>query len=443
MAYLARSRKCDLITLAEELDLIPPENAKVIQLSDLIIKDPNYKEDIVKGLLARITSEREEYEKKSEEKERREFELKKMEFESAMSRNNNSTIITSSTKDPDLLKLMNRYEIQNDISVYLGLFERQIKLTSISKEKWVTYLLGLLPLEIVNVIAREPETHSNDYEYIKRVLLNRFRLSPEQFRQKFFAHRKENSASWRDYAFELNNFLEEWVTGLEISTFDSLKELIVIDQIRRKLPNDIREHFLDDLPKLVKIDDLINKLDDYESARNNLKSAFSTKHSSPETRKSFSQSSEINRYHSRITNYRIPNNFSRNHTQGGKNNYDTVQPQNYLQGSYRNLKCYTCGEFSHKSSNCPRRKDGPICFRCSAHGHKSDVCPMKDAKTVSSNCSNSNKIMKSVKIMGIAADALIDSGSEVCMISYNFYNNLGRPELTKDSITLSGINEIQ
>lgn len=42
-----------------------------------------------------------------------------------------------------------------NISIYLSLFEKQIARTNIVKEDWETYLLCLLPLEIVNIIARE------------------------------------------------------------------------------------------------------------------------------------------------------------------------------------------------------------------------------------------------------------------------------------------------
>lgn len=167
---------------------------------------------------------------------------------------------------------------------------------------------------------------------------------------------------------------------------------------------------------------------------------FETKQSSPDTRKMFAQGNENNKCYGRNTNYRVPDKFPQNQIQRGKNYYATLKSQDHIQGNYKSIKCYNCGESSHKSVHCPRRNDGPVCFRCAAPGHKSDVCPMKDAKTVRSNSPSSNKIMKSIKVMGKTADALIDSGSEVCMASYNFYVAIGCPKLTKNSVTLSGIS---
>ncbi|GFX82661.1 retrovirus-related Pol polyprotein from transposon opus [Trichonephila clavipes] len=53
------------------------------------------------------------------------------------------------------------------MSFYLILFERQARRVHIKEEDWVTNLVGLLPLEMANLIAREPEEKANDYEHIK------------------------------------------------------------------------------------------------------------------------------------------------------------------------------------------------------------------------------------------------------------------------------------
>ncbi|GBM23045.1 hypothetical protein AVEN_67025-1 [Araneus ventricosus] len=135
---------------------------------------------------------------------------------------------------------MPRYDIGSDISVYLLLFERQISRIDILKENWVTHFLPLLPLEIVNIVAREPDPKANEYDY-------------------------------RDFPFELQNYFEEWVSGLNIETFEDLKELLVTDQLKQKLPPEVRDNFLDDLPKIKSIEELVNELDDYETTRRNVK----------------------------------------------------------------------------------------------------------------------------------------------------------------------------
>lgn len=48
-------------------------------------------------------------------------------------------------------------------------------------------------------------------------------MYPVEFRQTFVSHKKESSASWRDFASKLRKLFEECIKGLEISNFDELK----------------------------------------------------------------------------------------------------------------------------------------------------------------------------------------------------------------------------
>ncbi|GFW07940.1 retrovirus-related Pol polyprotein from transposon 17.6 [Trichonephila clavipes] len=126
------------------------------------------------------------------------------------------------------------------------LFERQAKVLQLPKDRWVTYLIGVLPVEINNIIAREPEEQASDYEYIKEVLLKRFKSSAEKFRQLLVKTQKNSEATWYDFYHELKTFLDGWLNVLKIETFEQLKDLMLVDQIKRRAPNEFKEHFLDE-----------------------------------------------------------------------------------------------------------------------------------------------------------------------------------------------------
>lgn len=51
-----------------------------------------------------------------------------------------------------------------------------------NKEEWVSYLLSLLQLEIAGIITMEKEPEIRNYDYIKKLLLKRFKMSLEEFR---------------------------------------------------------------------------------------------------------------------------------------------------------------------------------------------------------------------------------------------------------------------
>jgi hypothetical protein len=269
MAYLAKYKKAYLLEVATELGETPSDGIKLVKLRDLIVNSTNYDEDFVKLMLERIA--RESLEKEQEEKERqqlekqeerqrlerqeeieriereRAFELERLRLangngnqRTSVEANLNQDVIANKLST-DLQKLIRKFDLkESEISLYLVLFERQARRADVPEEDWVSHLLGLLPYEITQIIAREPEEKANEYEHIKKLLLKRFKLSPEKFHQKFIQHQNSNS-TWSDFAFELQNYFDEWVAGLEIKDFQGLKDLMVTEQLKRRVPYELKD----------------------------------------------------------------------------------------------------------------------------------------------------------------------------------------------------------
>ncbi|GFV07454.1 retrovirus-related Pol polyprotein from transposon 297 [Trichonephila clavipes] len=198
------------------------------------------------------------------------FDLERFKIESGFRVNdesNDSTNACSVTSNLNLKKLIPDFDPkQSDISLYLVIFERQAKRASIEKKEWVGQLLGLLPLEIVQFIAREPEEQAENYDYVKKLLLKRFKLSPEVFRQKFVQQKKSDS-TWKDFTFEITNYLNEWLIGLEINTFQDLKDLMVVDQLKKRTNASMKDHFLDNWANLKSATQIAELFDNYEDVR--------------------------------------------------------------------------------------------------------------------------------------------------------------------------------
>ncbi|GFW21391.1 protein NYNRIN [Trichonephila clavipes] len=235
MAFLGRALKVDLKCLAEELGLTVTEEMKVPALKKLIVA-------------------------------KREDELEKLKIEASMMskgfrRERNSQNEGIQEHVPvGLQKLMRTFDPkEGDISFYLILFERQARRVHIKEEDWVTNLVGLLPLEMADLIAREPEEKANDYEHIKGMLLKRFKLSPEAFKVKFKRRCKSAENTWRDFGFELANYFNEWISGLKIYDFNRLKQLVIVEQMKEQVSRDIQQHFIDDWSRIVTVDDLTEK----------------------------------------------------------------------------------------------------------------------------------------------------------------------------------------
>ncbi|GFW26356.1 transposon Tf2-6 polyprotein [Trichonephila clavipes] len=146
----------------------------------------------------------------------------------------------------EISKFIHRFDLKEDISLYLKLFERQAQRLNIDQENWVSHLLGLLPTEVSHIIARGPDDKANSYEHVKDLLLKRFKLTPEKFRQLFVTHQKSPERTWIDFYHELNTYFNGWIDGLKIDTFNKLSDLIITDQLKRKTPFEFKEYYLDE-----------------------------------------------------------------------------------------------------------------------------------------------------------------------------------------------------
>ncbi|GFW83356.1 retrovirus-related Pol polyprotein from transposon 412 [Trichonephila clavipes] len=116
-----------------------------------------------------------------EQKRKDEFELEKLRIQT-QSKLGADTSKESDTKFlvKEVSKFIHRFDLKEDISLYLKLFERQTQRLNIDRENWVSHLLGLLSTEVSHIIAREPDDKANSYEHVKDLLLKRFKLTPEK-----------------------------------------------------------------------------------------------------------------------------------------------------------------------------------------------------------------------------------------------------------------------
>ncbi|GBM29989.1 hypothetical protein AVEN_127143-1, partial [Araneus ventricosus] len=355
MAYLGTGRKHDLINLATELGLQVTEGLKVVELKQLITSAESYDEEFTKNLFKSIIDERmavaaekeaERLAVAAEKEAERQFELEKSRIEAGVSRNmthaNSSQEVTDQAKF-DLSRILPKFNPKEDeIGLYLTMFERQLKFVNIPETNWIPYLIGSLPSEINQMIVKENEEDSKDYAKVKEMLLKRYRLTADRFRQLFVQHRKSAEITWKDYTFELKSYFEGWTTELNISTFEELKELIIADQIKRRTPPEFKEHFVDYWSELNKPFELAEKLDAYETVKLGMK-----KHVSAIVKKPFFKENVA--FH---PERKCKTSHPREVNQPRSNDFDkSVSSRPERKSS---IRCYGCGYPGFIQSKCPK-----------------------------------------------------------------------------------------
>ncbi|GFT05210.1 uncharacterized protein TNCV_122641 [Trichonephila clavipes] len=285
MAYLGKGRREDLFVLATELNLKFDKSMTIATLKDLIISSEDYAEELTKNIHSTIVEDRkarEEYLRIEEQKEKLRIEEReeKLRFEQLR-------LDEQKRKDEfELEKLRIQTHSKRHQSLYLKLFERQAQRLNIDQENWVSHLLGLLPTEVSHIIAREPDDKANPYEHVKDLLLKRFKLTPEKFRQLFVTHQKAPERTWIDFYHELNTYFNGWIDGLKIDTFNKLSDLIITDQLKRKTPFEFKEYYLDEWANMNSPVQLAEKLEEFEDFKRTLKQ----KSSGPNVKKQDSDS---------------------------------------------------------------------------------------------------------------------------------------------------------
>lgn len=116
----------------------------------------------------------------------------------------------------------------------------------------------------------------------------------------------------------------------------------------------------------------------------------------------------------------------------------------YSQNQQKQIVCFNCNSFGHISKLCPDKNRGPKCKICDNFGHKSNSCNQnmqnpnfKEVHTVQ-KISHLKSMCKEVQIVNTKIQSLVDTGSEISLLTENTWNRIGCPLLIPNTGVLTG-----
>ncbi|KAF8778015.1 hypothetical protein HNY73_014790 [Argiope bruennichi] len=159
MAFLLKGKKQDLIALAKQFDVSIETDLTKPKIKDLILKSEDYDKEDAKVMLNSIIEDRllAEVEKQNEREERlwkeeREHELEKLRIQAQRNvGHENSADISITNKASQ--EMFHRFNMEDDISLNLTLFEHHANLTLLPKAQWIwaqCYLMSILSASMGN-----------------------------------------------------------------------------------------------------------------------------------------------------------------------------------------------------------------------------------------------------------------------------------------------------
>ncbi|KAJ8025862.1 hypothetical protein HOLleu_33536 [Holothuria leucospilota] len=100
-----------------------------------------------------------------------------------------------------------------------------------------------------------------DYDKVKKAILQAYELVPEAYRHKFRKYRKADTQTYVEFAYQKERHFDRWCASKKVSTFDALRQLMLVEEFKRCVNDDIKTHLEEN--KADKLSEVANLADHY------------------------------------------------------------------------------------------------------------------------------------------------------------------------------------
>ncbi|GFT53985.1 retrovirus-related Pol polyprotein from transposon 412, partial [Nephila pilipes] len=416
MAYLLKLKKDDMIEIARELGIEAQNNFTKVEIMNRIIQSESYEEEIVKAVMEGVLEEKREKMAFEERRQIREFELERMRLANITDRASVSSEDLEGqgvNRRVNLKDLVPKFDPKNaDINLFFEIFERQAKKEKVAEERWVSQLIPLLPMEIVELVVKEPPEMGDNYPHIKNLLLHRFQLTPVALRDRFESHQRRPGTLWSDLVFDLRSYLDNWLAGMKVNDFVGLKELMLTEQLKKRAPIELVDHFIDSWDEFKEATILAEKLDHFETVKKVRRKQGATKTSDRKSfdKQPFESNNKLSHFVGKGKAFSSPKKDSCKDEVNQESSHFRRERMRERERQFerkRQIICYYCNEIGHIKPSCPKLRKNSFETIANLNVNFENEDPFKKFKV-------------RMEINGVDRMCLRDSGSsiDVCARSW-------------------------
>lgn len=192
---------------------------------------------LIKKLELEDRAQQREHEREQREKEREhELEVLRMKCEeSAKDREVKMNTISDLGHHVKFMPRFNETEVEN----FFDLFERVAKQLNWPKDQWCFFCQTAFTGKAELIYASLP-TDTLTYEQLKKVILNAYGQIPEYHRQQFRNLTRGETQTYLEFVKEKERLYKAWLRSSKVTTFEELSQLIMLEEILRKVPYSLK-----------------------------------------------------------------------------------------------------------------------------------------------------------------------------------------------------------
>ena len=183
------------------------------------------------------------------ERERREAELQlrkmameeeKMRIEAGQNTDSRRTSTSGNGFSAKVPRLPVFHDNKDNIGAYIERFERFATTHHWPRETWASSLSALITGKALEVYSRLSADEADDFDVLKKALLDRYNLNAEGFRMKLRDSVADEGESPAQFITRLDSYLNKWIELSKIpKTFAGMVQLVLTEQFTSTCSNDL------------------------------------------------------------------------------------------------------------------------------------------------------------------------------------------------------------
>ncbi|KAJ8029964.1 hypothetical protein HOLleu_29511 [Holothuria leucospilota] len=208
--------------------------------------------------------EREERERREEKAREHEFRLKQLELGVIKASDPKIGFDTGGFVVSKHVKFVVKFHVkfqEDNVEKFFNHFEKLGEQLKWPRDKWSILIQSNFTGKAQEVYSALSIEDSIVYDKVKKAILQAYELVPEAYRQKFRKYRKADTQTYVEFAYQKERHFDRWCASKKVSTFDALRQLMLVEEFKRCVNDDIKTHLEEN--KADNLKEVANLADQY------------------------------------------------------------------------------------------------------------------------------------------------------------------------------------